>query len=156
MSQSYPIVFMYRDLIPGNGFIAAVAMRGYALLAEEGDKTWMYGVQPGGIAGGGVNCRGAFNEFKRSYMSVLLDIAGKAASFEEFRSEIEGFFGAINVPVKRYWELVLRRVRRGKMRLEEFEQVSADKSPPELHIYLVELQHVKPDLATLGCELVAA
>ena len=51
----YPLLFGFRDLVAGNGFVAGVNLNGRALLADEGDGFVMYGVNPGGIAAGGSN-----------------------------------------------------------------------------------------------------
>jgi hypothetical protein len=42
----YPLLLGFRDLIAGNGFVASVALNGRALLVDEGDGFWMYGVNP--------------------------------------------------------------------------------------------------------------
>jgi hypothetical protein len=84
-ATTYPLVFSFRDAVSGNGFVAHVAVCGRVLLTDEGDgDIWMFGVQPGGVAGGGCNRSEAFREFKKSYLSVFFDIAAEAASFEDF------------------------------------------------------------------------
>ena len=49
----YPLLFGYRDLVMGNGFMAGVTTEGRALLVDEDGGAWMYGVNPGGVAAGG-------------------------------------------------------------------------------------------------------
>lgn len=104
MVTCYPLLFGFRDLIAGNGFFAGVTVAGRALLADEGDGFWMYGVNPGGVAAGGATAAEAQAEFRRMYTSVLFDIAAEAASFEELKAEVEQFFHATNEPTAAEWE----------------------------------------------------
>jgi predicted RNase H-like HicB family nuclease len=53
---------------------------------------WMYGVNPGGVAGGGESREAAFNDLKQAYLSGLFDVALEATTFEAFRGEVERFF----------------------------------------------------------------
>jgi hypothetical protein len=47
----YPLLLGFHDLVAGNGYIAGIALsNGRALLVDEGDGFWMYGVNPGGMA----------------------------------------------------------------------------------------------------------
>lgn len=39
----YPLLFGFRDLIAGNGFVAGVAINGRALLVDEDDGFWIFG-----------------------------------------------------------------------------------------------------------------
>ena len=100
----YPLLFGFKDLIAGNGFFAGVSVAGRALLADEGDGFWMYGVNPGGVAAGGATAGEAQFEFRRMYKSVLFDIAAEAADFEELKAEIEQFFRSTNEPTAAEWE----------------------------------------------------
>ena len=46
----YPLMFTYRDVISGDGFLAGITLSGRALMIKENDEWWMYGVRPGAIA----------------------------------------------------------------------------------------------------------
>ncbi len=140
----YPLVFSFRNLIAGNGYVAAVAMDGRVMLAEDvvfGDgqnaETWMFGVQPGDIAGGA--CRGqqksiAFAAFKKNYADVLLDIAAEATSFEEFKTKTTEFFNEINEPNLADWERARADVRAGNLSLDDLPIVKASTKTPTLTI----------------------
>src|SRR6266545_6795308 len=89
---AYPLLIQFRDVIVGNRFIARVVFDGRALLKDEGNERWVYGVQPNGVAGGSDgDAAGALNAFKMHYQSVLFDIAAEASTFEEFEREVRQF-----------------------------------------------------------------
>src|SRR5688572_12198622 len=89
---SCPLLFTFRDNVSGNGFFARVATHGRALAVRESDGVWRYGVNPGGLAAGGKDESDAYLEFRREYTAILYDIATDAASFDDFRAEVQRFF----------------------------------------------------------------
>lgn len=123
--KKYPLFFSYRDLIAGAGFVSGVEIKGRVLLDMSGEECWMYGVQPGGIAGGGADRPSAFNEFRQSYLSVLYDMAGETGTFKEFKAAVERFFSEVNQPNARDWDEALAEVRRNKTSLEGLNRVDA-------------------------------
>jgi hypothetical protein len=140
----YPLVFSFRNLIAGNGYLAAVAMHGRVVLAEgiaaaEGgdQETWMYGVQPGDIAGGAQEKTVAFAAFKKNYGDVLQDIAAEATSFEEFKTKATEFFNEVNEPNLADWERALLNVRAGNLALDDIPTVRANASTPSLTIEMM-------------------
>lgn len=131
----YPLVFSFRDLIAGNGYVAVVSMDGRVVLSEEDNQeVWMFGVQPGGIAGGEWQRQAAFTEFKRSYLSVLFDIAAEARSFDEFKDRTTSFFNEVNEPNASDWEKALAEVRSANLSLTGLKPVKAGAKPPALTI----------------------
>jgi len=131
----YPLVFSFRDIIAGNGFVAIVAMDGRVVLAEEGAQDiWMFGVQPGGIAGGERQQALAFAEFKKSYLSVLFDVAAEALSFDEFKGKVTAFFSEINEPNLADWNRARAEVKNGTLSRADLAQVDADERSPSLTI----------------------
>jgi hypothetical protein len=131
----YPIVFSFRDPVVCNGFVAAVAMDGCALLSEEDDQeVWVYGVQPGGLAGGGAQRAVALNEFKKGYMSVLFDIASEATSFVEFKAAVTAFFSEVNEVNQAEWTRALEAVRKNNISLTDLQSVKAETRPPNLTV----------------------
>lgn len=89
----YPILFGVRDPVIGSGFVAGVEISGRALMREEPDgRFWVDGVYPGAVSAGGANRDEALLKFRESYRSVLFDFATSAASFEDFKAEVERFF----------------------------------------------------------------
>jgi hypothetical protein len=111
----YPILFGFRDLIAGNGFVAGVTVNGRALLVDEGDGYWMYGVNPGGAAAGGATASEAQSKFRDVYRSVLFDAAAEAVDFAAFKAEVERFFSETNEPPKTEWDEAVLEVRSGKV-----------------------------------------
>lgn len=152
----HPLVFSFRDIIAGNGFFALVVMDGRVLLTEEDDHDiWMFGVQPGGlaggVAGGGVpgteaQRNSAFAEFKKGYLSVLFDIASEAVTFEDFDTKTKAFFDEVNTPNALEWEKALAEVRATNACLSGLKTVPADANPPKLAIEKIAPEFVKPNL----------
>lgn len=140
----YPLFFTYRDLISGTGFLVQVTITGRVLLDTTADEYWMYGVQPGGIAGGGPNRDRAFLEFRSSYQSVLYDLILEAKTFEQFKSLVEVFFSEINQPNSKDWDTALSDVRRSKVSLDGMCKVSADSQKCAIQIIPVDLAKAKP------------
>ena len=139
----YPLVFSFRDLIAGNGYVATVAMDGRVVLSEdETQETWMFGVQPGGIAGGDRQKAVALKEFKTSYLSVLYDIAAEATSFDQFKNKVMEFFGEVNAPNLADWNQALAEVRGGTLSLPDFTKVKSDARMPNLTIEKVAPERV--------------
>jgi hypothetical protein len=143
----YPVLFSFRDLIAGNGFVAGVAVHGRALLIDEGDGFWMYGVNPGGVAAGGQTPNEAQAEFRKGYRTVLFDAAAEAPDFESFRREIEAFFEETNSPTEKEWEDAVQDVRDGKVVADWLSAKPAESLPMRLDVVL--LEHPEPRLNEL-------
>lgn len=123
MENRYPLLFGYRDLVQGQGFVAGVETSGRALLVEEGDgAVCLYGVEPGGLAGVGGSRDAAVTDFREHYRTILYDIAADAQDFEEFRAEVERFVSEISD--EREWEEAVEDVRAGKIASEDLPKVS--------------------------------
>jgi hypothetical protein len=136
---SYPVVFGYRDVIKGRGFFAGVVTDGQALLTIEDDGGhWLFGVNPGGVAGGGKETAEAAREFKKSYLSVLFDIAEEAHTFQEFKAEVERFFHETNEPTEAEWKRAHVEVKKGALNNPNLPRVDVDKRPSSIQI--IELQ----------------
>jgi hypothetical protein len=110
-----PLVFSFHDAVIGNGFIAHVVAHGRAILMRDGGgrEIWMYGVEPGGIAGGARSQHEAMREFKKSYLSVLFDIAIEAKSFEKFAVKVRRFFAEASDANEEFWRFGIRSLRAG-------------------------------------------
>lgn len=155
--KSYPIVFSFRDLIAGNGFVVGVEIDGRALLVEESSSdVWLYGVQPGGVAGGDATREVALMEFKRNYLSVLFDMAAEADSFESFEKDMRQFFFDENSPNAQEWAQALARVRAESVSLDDMESVNADERPPRIEVHLLDTQKLKPSVNEFDCYREAA
>lgn len=101
---AYPLVFGFYDVIAGTGFWAAVWIDGRAIMVDEDDGVWFYGVEPGGVAGHGVSAQEAHEDFRAGYRSVLADIADEAEDFSTFKTQVTDFLTTINRPNEAEWE----------------------------------------------------
>jgi hypothetical protein len=138
---TYPLVFTFQHPIMGNGFIAYVITRGRVLLSYEADgDIWMFGVQPGGIAGGGKERSEAFQEFKNRYLSVLFDIASESSSYEDFEKSAKLFFSEVDSETERSWNEAVQAVRSGKLLLPGMRSENADRWVAEMSVERVDQQ----------------
>lgn len=142
----YPILFGFKDLIAGNGFFASVAGNGRALLVDEGDGFWMYGVNPGGISAGGGNVAEAQFEFRLAYKSVLFDLAAEAAGFDEFKAQVEQFYLETNEPTAEEWGHAVIEVRQGRI---DADWLTKRKAESRIGVDIVLLEQAVPSVNAL-------
>lgn len=142
----YPLLFGFRDLIAGNGFVAGVNLRGRALLVNEGDGFWMYGVNPGGVAAGGSTAGEAQSEFRSAYRSVLFDIAAEAETIEEFARQVEQFVDETNTPNLAEWKAAVAEVRQGHV---DADWLPKRKAESKIGVEVVHLEHPAPSANVL-------
>lgn len=135
----YPILFGFRDLVAGPGFVAGVATEGRALLVDEGqdDGFWMYGVNPGGVAGTGSTLGEAQADFRQRYKSVLFDIASASRDFTTFRRSVEQFFSETNKPTEEEWNIAVEDVRAGRV---EADWLPKGKAEAVRRVQVVEIE----------------
>ncbi len=131
---SYPVLFGYRDVVTGHDFMAFVRTDGRALLTKEEEGYWLYGVYPGGMAAGGRDIAEASRELKKSYLSVLFDIAAEVSSFETFKAEVEKFFNQCNELTVREWEAAHAKVKSGQLSNDDLPRRDADTRPPRIEV----------------------
>ena len=114
--KRYPLLFAYKDLIAGQGFLASVAIAGRALICEDEEGCWMYGIQPGGICADGDSQKEAAAGFRSLYQAALYDMAAEAPAFAAFRQESQRFFeDEDRLLAKEWWEAVAA-VRQGDLK----------------------------------------
>ena len=135
--SAFPFFFTFSDKVEGNGFVADVRMMGTLLGMKEDDSTWMYGVQPGGIAATGQNEDEAFSTFRRTYQSVLFDMAEEADDFSKFKQRVKIFFDEICEETKQEWDEAVEAVRRGDIEAGGLEKKNADKHRPYVQVKTV-------------------
>jgi len=131
---SYPVLFGYRDVITGRDFMAFVKTDGRALLTQEEEGYWLYGVHPGSVAGAGKDIAEASRDLKKRYLSVLFDIAAEATSFETFKAEVEHFFAQVNEPTAKEWEAAHARVKSGQLSNDDLPRRDAATRPPYIEV----------------------
>lgn len=127
--KRYPLVFGFRDLVAGDGFLAGVTTEGRALMEAEEEGAWVYGVSPGGVAAEGPDKGEAFAAFKKAYLSVLFDLAATSPNFLSFKSAVESFFLETNAPTFEEWKEAVLEVRAGRVAADWLGTRSADRTP---------------------------
>lgn len=144
--MTYPLLFGFRDLVAGRGFLAGVAVHGRALLIHDDDLGyWMYGVNPSGLAAGGVDVGEAQRSFRETYRTVLFDIAEDAESFEEFESEVVRFFGEVGGFLEDWTEAV-KAVRAGTVKQDWFPEADSSRAKVAIEVTLLSADHLEPRL----------
>jgi hypothetical protein len=149
----YPLLFGFGDLVAGKGFVAGVTVHGRALLVDEGDGFWMYGVNPGGIAAGGRTSAEAQAEFRVSYRSFLFDVASAAESYDAFEREVSRFFQETNEPTAAEWLDAVADVRQGRVQADWLLKQPADS---RIGIEIIRLEHPEPSMNELDQAVLAA
>ena len=123
---TYPLLFSFRDVVAGNGYYAGVVIDGRAILVEDEEGSWFYGVEPGGVAGHGDTAQEAHQDFRAGYRSVLADLSDEADDFAAFKRLAMDFLTTVNRPNEVLWEGAVERVRSGELDLNWLPQRSSD------------------------------
>lgn len=129
----YPLLFEYKDLIAGNGFLAGVAVAGRALLRKDDEGFCMYGIQPGGICASGDSRKEAAAEFRSVYRAALYDMAAEAPDFDSFRREVQCFFEDQDRVLAETWATAVAAVRQGDVESDWLGKRPAD-SPRNVEV----------------------
>lgn len=161
----YPIMFTWRDVVSGNGYLAGVTLYGTALMIKEDDgKWWSYGVRPGAIAEFGDTPQEALNKFHERYKMVLYDFASEALHFETFKTEVEKFYIQPDQEEESRWLQAVLTIRHGQVQAEPpfdaLPKVNPERRPTGVSVEaLNEMQRVSPIdnvLDTYSCACAAA
>jgi len=146
--KAYPLLFSFRDLIAGKGFVAHVAIDGRALLrVESGEGCWVDGVQPGALADGAAEQAAALSAFKDRYQSVLFDIAQAATSYDEFERDVREFFAQSSDETE--WQAALDEARVAKPSLSSMPTWKAENNPPQIVVKLIDSKKAEPTVNAL-------
>lgn len=117
--MNYPLLFTVRDVVNGEGYLAGITLYGRAVAVKEDDGNWwLYGVRPGAIADYGTTPQEAFQKFRNRYRNLLFDIAEETADFNQFKAEVEKFYGQPNPEEETRWSDAFREIRNGKTEIE--------------------------------------
>jgi hypothetical protein len=111
--MNYPLMFTFRDVVSGNGFLAGVTVSGRALMVREDDKWWAYGVRPAGLVDCGDTPQDAHNRFRERYRAILFDIAAEAHNFLNFKQEVERFYEESDADEECRWTVAFEAIRSG-------------------------------------------
>ena len=114
--HALPLLFSFKQVVVGNHFLAGVRMDGHALLewerVDDHEESWITGIAPVGITGGGGDRGVAFIEFRKAWVEVVFDIAAQASSFADFRKSCEAFLGSRHDSLTALWQEAVAEVRR--------------------------------------------
>lgn len=143
----FPILFGFRDLVAGKGFLAGVAVSGRALLqGDEENGYWMHGVNPGGLSAGGVDIGAAQRAFRDTYRTILFDISADAGEFGEFKSEVERFFHETSERLLSEWEEAVEWVRADDIHVEGLPRVRSDRAKLSIEVVPLSVDQLEPAL----------
>jgi hypothetical protein len=116
-TTQYPVLFTYRDVVIGAGYVAHVEASGRFLIEDRGtgEDVWIYGVNPGGLAAKGPGQEEAAEEFRASYRTVLIDLAEESVDFDAFKNQVENFYWSTCEATEKDWQGAVTRVRKGEI-----------------------------------------
>jgi hypothetical protein len=117
---NYPVMFTFRDVVSGNGFLSGVTLGGRALMVHEpAEQCWcIYGVRPAPIAESGKTPLEAFANFRNAYKNVLFDYAEGAQDFNTFKTQIEQFYAQPDNDEEMRWNEAYQQIRAGNVAVE--------------------------------------
>lgn len=113
-TPTWPLYFCIRRPIEGRGCVASVRIIGRATWTLDFGKTWLYGVNPGAMAGCGQDLDGALRDFTEHLTGVLADFADGAEDLDSFRRTVERFVNATDDDSVVEWDAARERVRSGR------------------------------------------
>lgn len=111
--MDYPLMFTFRDVVSGNGFLAGITVSGRALMAFEDGEWWAYGVRPAGLVDHGRTPQEAHNNFRTRYRAILFDIAAETHNFLQFKQEVERLCEETDAQEERRWTSAVDAIRSG-------------------------------------------
>ena len=117
MTTHYPVLFTFRDVIIGDGYVAHVEASGRFVIEDKGtgEDVWITGVNPGGLAAKGTGQKEAAEAFRSSYRTVLIDLAEESIDFNTFKSQVEIFYRSTCKSTEQDWQEAVLRVRNGEI-----------------------------------------
>jgi hypothetical protein len=153
--MKHPLIFGLREHLNGEGFVVGVHIDGRALMTVEKDGVWIDGVNPGGVAGGGLDRGAAWVEFREGIRSVLFDIALEASTFDRFKQEVEKFFHETSAQVVAEWQAAVLDVRAGKVE-SDLPHKNADVFESKVWVLLNKKPDPKDNKLDMGLAVAAA
>lgn len=141
----YPLLFGFRDLVAGRGFLAGVAVNGRALLVHDDENGyWMHGVNPGGLSAGGADPGAAQRAFRETYRTILFDISAEAKDFDGFKFQVEQFFHEASSRLLSQWTDAVQAVRAGEVRAEWLVRAKSDSAALSIEVVPLPLDELQP------------
>lgn len=145
---NYPVLFTYRDIIVGHGFVAKVETSGRFLMKDSGagEKVWIYGVNPGPIAAEGETQKEAAEAFRVTYRHALLDLVCDAKNFEHFTEEVKDFCGQTCDETQEEWKQAVKLVREGKLKCSWMAKKNSERVNVAVAFNLIATTKAHPEL----------
>lgn len=137
-THDHPLMFTFRDVITGEGFLAGITLSGRALMVMEDDEYWMYGVRPGAIAETADTPQALLLKFRNRYKEILFDIASECRTFDSFKKEVERFFYEPDSEEERRWDTAVNKIRSENLappkELSDLPQESPETRPSQIAV----------------------
>lgn len=112
--NTYPLAFTCREVVAGTNFSAAVDISGRALLEFDGEAWSVAGVDPGGFSDTGTTAKEAYENFRMTLKTILLDcLDATPDNFLLFCSAVRSFGGSKNAATEVRWESARAEIRKG-------------------------------------------
>jgi len=115
----YPLIFKFKELISGPGFLSNVNINGRVVIAKEDDVWWVFGVNPGGIAKDGPKPNEAYTNFCKFLRGVLEDFATQSKNFSDFKEKVKVFVLEKDEKEEALWLEARQAIRNGTLKPEE-------------------------------------
>jgi len=142
--KEFPLLFTFRDMVAGNGFIAGVTISGRALMTDEGEGGWwVYGVRPGALSESGDTPQAAYLAFRTALQETLFHFAERSADFFALHADIERFFGQVDAEEERRWVSAREAIKGGAAVDAPFTELPQDRSLRPCFVEVVRLD--KPE-----------
>ncbi len=135
----YPLLCGFHEIIVGKGFASVVSIDGRAMAESEDGSWWLYGVNPGAVAGTGVSLDSAVIDFRGRIKGVLADYASEAPDLDAFRAAVDGFFHETDPVTVAEWDAARAAVRAGSVTLNNVAKV-ADVPIPTVRVRALKLR----------------
>jgi hypothetical protein len=139
-----PLVFSYSGTILGNGFLAEIEMSGRLLACQEIEGFWLYGVRPGALAVADSTLAAANVALRETLSRLFIDLAGGAATFEQFKATLKTYFDETDPETLQEWDEAVSRVRKGSMNVPNGLPKQTAESEPFIHVKLKHINEVTP------------
>ena len=154
--DEYPLLFTYREVVTGDGFMAGVILDGRALLVDEKeDGWWAYGVEPGALSETGDSPHEALFYFRQAYSSVLADFAKEASGdFDRFEALTQRFFSQKDAEDETRWLAAREVLASGKGEpIESLNGLPREKAENPRRILVVKLDEPRAQLPNVAEEI---
>jgi hypothetical protein len=125
----FPLIFDVKDTLSNDRFMVEVRTKGKVLASIEAGQVWLYGVNPGGLAGGGEDFDRAYVDFRTTFTNVLDDLVKEAQTVAEFEEMARAFLLETNEPTMAEWKVAVDATRSGDVNIPGMKREPADQEP---------------------------